>query len=55
MQTFQINGTFTFADNIKLLKIGDKIRLLKNPNNKLSSDAIGAYTISGKKIAVTPP
>lgn len=50
MQTFQIDGTFTFIDNIKTLKIGDMIKLIKNPNNKINSEAVGAYTMNNKKI-----
>ena len=55
MQTIQIDGTFSFIDNIKSLKIGDYIKLMPNPNNKLSPDAIGAYTVSNfKKIGYVP-
>lgn len=54
MQTIQINGTFTYYDNIKSLKIGEKIKLIKNPNNKISSEAIGAYTLDNKKIGYIP-
>ena len=54
MQTIQIDGTFTFADNIRGLKIGDPIKLSHNTNNRINSDAIGAYTLSGKKIGYVP-
>lgn len=54
MQTIQIDGTFTFANNIKQLKIGDKIKLIPNPNNKINSEAVGAYTINGLKIGYVP-
>ena len=37
MQSIQIDGTFTFATNIKELKIGDQIKLISNPNNRLNS------------------
>ena len=50
MQSIQIDGTFSFANNIKSLKIGDIIKLIPNPNNKLTKDAIGAYTLGGLKI-----
>lgn len=54
MQSIQINGTFTFAENIKNLKIGEQIKLIKNPNNKINNEAIGAYTMDGKKIGYIP-
>lgn len=54
MQSIQIDGTFTYAENIKTLKIGDQIKLVKNPNNRINSEAIGAYTISGLKIGYVP-
>lgn len=54
MQTLQINGTTTYAENIKNLKIGDTVKLIRNPNNKISSDAIGAYTINGLKVGYAP-
>jgi hypothetical protein len=54
MQTIQIDGTYTYADNIKTLKIGDQIRLIPNPNNRINSEAIGAYTLNGRKIGYVP-
>lgn len=54
MQSIIIDGTFTFQDTIRNLKFGDKIKLIKNPNNKINSEAIGAYTINGKKIGYVP-
>jgi hypothetical protein len=54
MQTIQIDGTFTYADNIKTLKLGDNIKLISNPNNRINSEAIGAYTLCGKKIGYVP-
>jgi hypothetical protein len=54
MQQIEINGIFTFIDNIKTLKLDDQIKLLPNPNNKVSKDAIGAYTLTGKKIGYVP-
>ena len=54
MQTLQITGTTTYADNIKNLKIGDNVKLIKNPTNKINADAIGVYTIDGLKIGYTP-
>ena len=50
MQQFQIDGTFTFIDNVKTLKIGDSIKLIKNPNNIINKEAVGAYTMKGLKI-----
>jgi hypothetical protein len=54
MQTLQITGTTTYAENIKNLKIGDIVRLTRNPNNKISADAIGAYTLNGLKVGYVP-
>ena len=54
MQTLQVTGTITYGENIKSLKIGDTIRLARNPNNKVSSDAIGAYTLNGLKVGYIP-
>ena len=42
MLQIEINGIFTFIDNIKTLKLGDPIKLLPNPKNKINKDAIGA-------------
>lgn len=54
MQSIQIDGTYTFADNIKSLKIGEQIKLISNPSNRLNSEAIGAYTLYGNKIGYVP-
>ncbi len=54
MQYIQIDGTFTYAQNIKELKIGDIIKLRINPSNRINKDAIGAYTLSGAKIGYVP-
>ena len=54
MQYIQIDGTFTYAQNIKELKIGDTIKLRINSSNRINKDAIGAYTLSGSKIGYVP-
>lgn len=54
MLSIQIDGTFTYADNVRNLKIGDEIKLLKNPNNRINKEAIGAYTLDNKKIGYVP-
>lgn len=54
MQSIQIDGTFTYSKNIKDLKIGEQIKLVPNPSNRLNSEAIGAYTMSGLKIGYIP-
>ncbi len=54
MQSIQIDGTYTYADNIKELKLGDQVKLFSNPNNRMNKEAIGAYTCSGKKIGYVP-
>ena len=54
MQQIEINGIFTYIENIKTLKLDDQIKLLPNPNNKVNKEAIGAYTLTGKKIGYVP-
>jgi hypothetical protein len=54
MQSIQIDGTYTYAENIKNLKIGEQIKLIANPNNRINSEAVGAYTLSGQKIGYVP-
>lgn len=54
MQSIQIDGTYTYADNIKTIRIGDRIKLIENPDNRMNKEAIGAYTLSGKKIGYVP-
>ena len=54
MLHIQIDGTFTYNDNIKELRLGDDIKLLANPNNKFNPEAIGAYTLENKKIGYIP-
>ena len=50
MFKFQLEGINSFCDNILEIKLNDKVKLKRNINNKLSSDAIGVYTLHGKKI-----
>lgn len=52
--SLEITGTFTYSENVKTLKIGDMIKLIKNPNNMLSKEAVGAYTMGGLKIGYVP-
>ena len=54
MQSIQIDGIYTYAENVKKLKIGDKIKLMPNPSNRVNSEAVGAYTINGAKIGYIP-
>ena len=54
MELLQITGTKTYADNIKTLKIGDIVKLTKNPKNKVSADAIGVYTMDNLKVGYVP-
>jgi len=54
MQSIQIDGTYTYADNIRSVKIGDQVKLIENPNNRMNKEAIGAYTLQGKKIGYVP-
>jgi len=54
MQSFKIIGTFSFADTIKTLKLGDTIKLIPNPDNKINPNAIGAYTKDNRKIGYLP-
>lgn len=54
MQTIQITGTTTYAENIKSLKIGDTVKLIKNPDNKFSAEAVGVYSLGGLKVGYIP-
>jgi hypothetical protein len=54
MLNIHIDGTFTYSDNVKQLKLGDTIKLLPNINNRINSEAIGAYTVDNKKIGYIP-
>jgi hypothetical protein len=54
MLDIQIDGIFTYVDNVKTLKLGDKIKLIPNPNNRINVNAIGAYTLDNKKIGYIP-
>jgi hypothetical protein len=54
MQSFNIVGTFTFAETLKTLKLGDKVKLIPNPDNKINPNAIGVYTRDNKKIGYLP-
>lgn len=53
MQSFKIVGTFSFAETIKTLKLGDKVKLIPNPENKINPNAIGVYK-DNKKIGYLP-
>jgi len=54
MQSIQLTGTTTYADNIKSLRLGDTVKIIRNLNNKISSDAIGAYNLNGLKVGYVP-
>jgi len=54
MQNIQIDGLYTYINNVKNLKLGDKIKLLPNFNNRINSNAIGAYTLNNLKIGYIP-
>ena len=54
MQSIQIDGTFTYIDIVKTVKLGDMVKLIKNPNNRINKEAIGVYTIDGKKLGYIP-
>jgi len=54
MQNIQLNGVFSFMDNVNTIKLGDYVKLLINSNNKISNKAVGVYTINNKKIGYLP-
>lgn len=54
MQSIQIDGTFTYIDIVKTVKLGDMVKLIKNPNNRINKEAIGVYTMDGKKLGYIP-
>lgn len=54
MQNIEISGIYTYYDNVKNLKLNDKIILKENKNNKITKDAVAAYTINNCKIGYIP-
>jgi hypothetical protein len=54
MQSFQIDGTYTYIDNVKTLKLGDIVFLRKNPKNNINKEAVGVYTKNNHKIGYMP-
>jgi len=44
MQEIQIDGIFTYIENVKNLKLGDKVKLKLNQNNRINKEAVGVYT-----------
>jgi len=54
MQSIQIDGTFTYIDTVKTVKLGDLVKLIKNPNNRINKEAVGVYTMDGKKLGYIP-
>jgi hypothetical protein len=54
MQSIQIDGTFTYIDTVKTVKLGDMVKLIKNPNNRINKVAVGVYTMDGKKLGYIP-
>jgi hypothetical protein len=54
MDNIQLDGVYSFVDNIKKIKLGDPIKLMINSNNIISNKAIGVYTIDNKKIGYLP-
>ena len=54
MFKFQIEGVKSFIDNLKEIKLNDKVFLKRNMNNSISKEAIGIYLINKKKIGYAP-
>ena len=54
MQTIQIDGTYTFANNIKNLSVGDKVILKEDIYNKINKNAVAVYNIKNHKIGYIP-
>jgi hypothetical protein len=50
MQNIQLDGVYSFMDNIKNIKLGDLVKLVQNPHNKISQNAIGVYSLDMKKL-----
>ena len=53
MQIIQLDGVYTYMNNVKNLKIEDIVKLLPNKNNRINSKAIGAY-VNNNKIGYIP-
>lgn len=54
METYEIVGTHSFASDIINLKVGDKVKLIHNPDNKINPKSIGIYTDRMRKIGYLP-
>ena len=54
MEAYELVGTNSFASDIINLKVGDKVKLIHNPDNKINSKSIGVYTDKMRKIGYLP-
>lgn len=54
MLEIQIDGIFTYADNVKTLKLNDQVKLRRNPNNRINKEAIAVYTMTNLKVGYIP-
>jgi hypothetical protein len=54
MQNFNIEGIYTYVENVKTLKLGDKVFLRLNNNNRINSESVGVYSNENKKIGYMP-
>ena len=50
MLKFNIEGIKSFNENIKNIRLNDKVILKRNKNNRFTSQAIGVYTLDNEKI-----
>lgn len=54
MSRYKIVGIYSFADNLKLVKLNDPVILKKNTMNSQSKNAIGVYSKDNKKLGYLP-
>ena len=48
MQIIQLDGVFTYINNVKNLRLDDTVKLIINKNNRINSNAIGVYSNNNK-------
>jgi hypothetical protein len=54
MQIIQLDGIYTYLNNVKDLKLNEKVKLIINKNNRINPNAIGVYTLNHKKLGYIP-
>lgn len=53
-RTFEVAGHFRFQEECSILKVGDLIYLVPEPDNEYDENAIRAYSDNGEEIGYVP-